>query len=119
MFIIFTTNSGVTKPGWEAEYTTYPVAVDDNTPFQVFTLYPNPAKESVTASFSYPSNTAGSIELMDLNGTLLLVKEVPVQKGTNKISVSMPDLSSGVYMLRLTTDSQTIVRKLIINRINY
>ena len=68
IFIIFTTNSGVTKPGWEAEYTTYPVSVEENDrckdSHSILILQKNRLRQlSIILA-----DGKGSIELMNLNG---------------------------------------------------
>jgi hypothetical protein len=54
-----------------------------------------------------------SIALYDLNGRLVLSSDLPAYSNSNQVDVS--GLSSGVYVVKLTTDSQQKTQKVILN----
>ncbi|WP_339887303.1 PQQ-dependent sugar dehydrogenase [uncultured Flavobacterium sp.] len=75
-----------------------------------FSLYPNPAKNSITISSSEAS-FAKQIQVFDVSGKLLLSKEV-LQNKTNTIDVT--SLSNGVYIVNVTTiDGNNYSSKLV------
>ncbi len=73
------------------------------------TLYPNPATENVYVEIS--EETDGTIELINLNGTVIYSQKM-VQQKTN---LYIGNLTSGIYMVRVTTKSGSAVQKLIKN----
>lgn len=77
----------------------------NNTSFEKtgFTLYPNPAKESITIKTS-AENTAVKIDLFDLTGKLLLSKNL---NNTNENTISTNALVKGVYLLTIDTKNGT------------
>lgn len=58
------------------------------------TIYPNPAKETITVQFHIPLI---SIQLTDLSGKLITEKQV---NGATETQWSLTDLSPGVYLLK-------------------
>lgn len=73
-----------------------------------FNMYPNPAVNKVFMSSSVQSS---SVEIYNITGKLVLTKSLVY--GTNTVSIS--NLSAGVYLARFTSDSKTETKKLIIN----
>ena len=75
--------------------------------------FPNPANNSTTISYSLPVSSSGSIIIRNLLG--VVVKEVELQAGSGKVSVSTSDLPEGVYFYSLNMDGKTDnTKKLII-----
>jgi len=70
----------------------------------ILTVSPNPAKDIVTIS---TDALIASVELYDVNGRTVLVS-----KGSNQINVS--DLSSGIYMMKVTSDKGTTTKKIVV-----
>jgi hypothetical protein len=58
------------------------------------------------------NGTYRSIELIGINGNILLQKNIAGQTGNLKIPVSK--LATGVYIVRLTGNSTTAVQKIFI-----
>jgi hypothetical protein len=73
-----------------------------------FTVYPNPVKNVVNVSNADAS--ISSIEITDLNGRV--VKTLNVTSLTD-VQVTVSDLSQGVYMMKITSDKGTAVKKII------
>lgn len=71
-----------------------------------FAVSPNPAKDFVTVTVG--DNVLESIQLTDINGRIVKT----VNGASNQINVS--DLSSGVYMMKITSDKGTATKKLIV-----
>jgi len=57
-------------------------------------------------------NGEGTLQLFDLNGRCLLTETMHNAQST----VSLPDLTTGVYILRLTANQQTRTQKMVINQ---
>lgn len=80
-----------------------------------FSLYPNPAKDEVNVVFDMPSKGVVELQLVDLMGKIVLSKEVGQSfGGTQLVKLSTENLRNGTYMLRLQSDGQSFVQKLMI-----
>lgn len=72
-----------------------------------FNIYPNPSNGNFTIDFE-SSNTKYSIEIYSLLGQKVLEKQ------TNT-SITISDLQSGVYFVKMSKAGKTITKKIIIN----
>ncbi|GAO31885.1 fasciclin domain-containing protein [Geofilum rubicundum] len=80
-------------------------------------IYPNPASSEVHFTFSLPSTQAVSVEIYNTFGQLIkTVNYGALQVGSNSISQNVSDLSSGIYMIIVTTGSDKTVSKLQIRK---
>ena len=68
------------------------------------TLYPNPTSAEVTIQYNLGNNSeTAEILLLDLTGKVILRNAVSQNSGN--LVLSLGDLQSGVYIVRLTTSS--------------
>jgi hypothetical protein len=73
-----------------------------------FAVYPNPVNNVI--NFSNDQNAVvSSVEMTDLNGRV--VKTVKVDATEGQISVN--DLATGMYMMKITTDQGVAVKKIV------
>ena len=73
-----------------------------------FSVYPNPVNNVI--NFSNDTNAVvSSVEMADLNGRV--VKTLKVNATEGQISVS--DLATGMYMMKITTDQGVAVKKIV------
>ncbi len=76
-----------------------------------FRLYPNPAKDQV--NLSIPDITGKLlIEIISMDGTVVQKREEPISKRIVQLNVS--DLSRGIYIVRLTSQSGMVTLKLVL-----
>ncbi|MFL2574353.1 MAG: T9SS type A sorting domain-containing protein [Flavobacteriales bacterium] len=75
-----------------------------------FKVYPNPFREEATIDFGYVVNQA-IISIVDIYGKLIEQHEVT---NTNSFVITNKDKASGVYFLKMETESNNIMVKLII-----
>lgn len=70
-------------------------------------IFPNPAKNNISIV-----NTAGykALEIIDKNGKIL---KLIVVTGTDRQDISLTDLPSGIYFIRLISDKRITVRQII------
>lgn len=73
-------------------------------------VYPNPSKDIVNISNSL-NTVVNTIEIADLNGRIVKSQNINANNG----QVSISDLSSGVYMMKITSDKGTATKKIIKN----
>ncbi|WP_340170298.1 S8/S53 family peptidase [Lacinutrix sp.] len=75
-----------------------------------FIMYPNPTKDQVNINLSGINNKA-TIKIHNLLGQQVLAKELTQKKST----VSLNNLSKGLYLVTIKTKNHKSVKKLIIN----
>lgn len=75
--------------------------------------YPNPVKKSLFVEWSQQREGTATIELVGSNGKVIHVSNVQSNVGQNTKNLDVSDITSGVYLLRLT-DGDMILRKRII-----
>jgi len=83
--------------------------------FDVLALYPNPADQMVSLQFGMSAPKELRIEILDLKGSLVNeVKRGSLNKGIYNFNFSVADLPNGIYFLRMNTEDQSLIRKLVI-----
>ena len=80
----------------------------DNENLTEFSVYPNPATEN---GFVDVTETNGTVELINLSGSVIFTQPLTQQK----MAIYTGDLTPGIYMVRVTTNESTSVKKLIKN----
>jgi uncharacterized repeat protein (TIGR01451 family) len=73
-------------------------------------LYPNPTTGEVLISNSNPQNSIESIEVLDLQGRLLISES---QAGISHVDLGK--LRKGIYLVRIETEMGTVVKRMIKN----
>lgn len=71
-------------------------------------VYPNPATNVVNIS-STINATINKVEMTDLNGRVVVAQNVNATSG----QVTIADLATGVYMMKISTDQGTAVKKIV------
>ncbi len=79
-----------------------------------FKLFPNPTKSTINIHLAEGIHSKAVIEIYDINGKLLLVKEI--SSGTTSIELDVSHLPSGVYGCRLTSGKSSSTKKLMIQK---
>lgn len=77
-----------------------------------YLIYPNPSKSSFMIRYPEGRQISGEISLLDVTGQIIALKLNAV--GSNTFSIG--ELPAGIYFVRIKTDSQTFVKRLIIIR---
>jgi endonuclease/exonuclease/phosphatase family metal-dependent hydrolase len=72
--------------------------------------YPNPFNPTTVIGFSLPSNDIVTLEVYDITGRLVstLYRNHPLSAGDHQATFTAENLSSGVYITRLSTSNGTI-----------
>ena len=87
-----------------------PIGIDSPDSRALFTIQPNPARESVTITLVTPTQAPNAVTLLDAAGHTLLQTSF---SGTTT-TIDTRSLSAGTYFLTLSTPETTATRKLII-----
>lgn len=75
-------------------------------------IYPNPAKDVVTADFELSQKSTVRISVVDMMGKV--VKTLPAQElsaGSYQVPTSVSELASGVYTMKIATDSGELTQR--------
>jgi extracellular elastinolytic metalloproteinase len=73
-------------------------------------IYPNPASTQVNVE----TTEKATIELMDAEGRVVYFKSDAT--ANEKHEIDTQNLASGVYMIKIYTDSFVVVKKVVINK---
>ena len=82
-----------------------------------FSLYPNPSNGMITIQMNSNSTIYNpKIVVYDIKG--ILVYETSFQNNENQFekSLSLQNLSNGIYLLTILSDNEKLTKKLIINK---
>ncbi len=86
-----------------------------NSSFKVFDPYPNPATTGTTLDFIADYAGQATITLLDISGQDLgTLYDTYVEKGLNRLIISLPPLAGGIYIINLSYRDITINKKLTI-----
>ncbi|MEO8151228.1 MAG: T9SS type A sorting domain-containing protein [Bacteroidia bacterium] len=78
-------------------------------------MFPNPADDELTVSFNSETQTNYSIEITDIIGKLLLLKNGMAEKGENNFILSLDEINPGVYFVEIKNGHNSRVLKLVVN----
>lgn len=80
------------------------------------TVQPNPTQESVHVSFNLDQPQQIQLQLIDLTGKKVYEEpSVKLSAGAHGIDLNVSDLSKGVYLIRLSSDQASELKRLIVN----
>jgi hypothetical protein len=80
-------------------------------------IYPNPVSNTTTILFSLSQTGKASLKIFDVNGRLVsTLADQVFYAGENKVFWNACELSSGVYMLQIETESYSGNQKLIVTK---
>ncbi len=82
-----------------------------------FSMYPNPAKNEVSVVFDLKTNGTAELQLIDLMGKTVLTKVVnQTAEASQLVRFNTENLRNGTYILKLQSQGQSFVQKLVINK---
>ncbi len=79
-------------------------------------IYPNPAAQQFFVQFETIKSASFTIELTDIMGRIVHTSKYNASTGMNNVSVSVPEVSNGIYMMRLYSNEDSVTTKLTITR---
>ena len=78
-------------------------------------IWPNPTNKSyVQVLFGALADGDATINLHTIGGQVVLNKVEPIHKGENNISLNLPELDTGIYMVELTMKNNRQISRLVI-----
>jgi hypothetical protein len=83
-----------------------------------FKVYPNPANNQATVSFTLPEAINGRITLIDLSGRerQVLQPNTNYSKGSHQVEVDLSNVSEGIYLITLYSNKGIQTQRLIVLR---
>ncbi len=78
--------------------------------------FPNPATSTVTILLEGLGEQPGTLTITDQLGRTVMVRELQPGRQVLDLDLAARGMSSGVYLVTLTTDSQRLVRRLAVSR---
>lgn len=92
------------------------INVEEVIPANDFSIFPNPASETINLNGTLPGLQSVTIRIIDLAGRVLLSHNEGDIPGSLSKQIDVTGISSGTYLLQIVYDSHTSVQKLIIER---
>jgi hypothetical protein len=85
--------------------------------FNSFNMYPNPVRDLLNIELSLSTPQAVSVEVYDMLGQRVRFEEYN-QTGTGKsvLPVNVSDLASGIYTVRVSSESSNSIRKFTVSK---
>lgn len=76
-------------------------------------LYPNPATNNVTITFSTAKQTSYKITVFDMQGKTLLQKQTAATAGANQFNIDISRLAKRTYILGLQNNDEVRIGKIV------
>jgi hypothetical protein len=76
-------------------------------------IYPNPAKNSVTIELPFEDNSDVQLTIRDISGREIITNNT---SSLDNVTISLSDLSTGVYFVTAEKDNQKISQKLFVTK---
>jgi hypothetical protein len=92
------------------------VSIEELMGVQSFEVYPNPASESAIVSFENIMGSSFNLQLVDQIGRVILSQNNIQSLGSNFIGLDLTNLSEGMYSIQLTSNQNTISKRLVIRK---
>jgi len=83
--------------------------------FTVSQNNPNPFSKTSLVEFYSPSNTLVTIKVANMLGSIVMNKSIWAQTGNNRYVLSAKDFEPGIYFYTLSTEKQTVTKRMVIS----
>jgi chitinase len=88
------------------------VGIEDNAPKNInFEMFPNPASDQVNVTFDLAEKSSVNLEIYSVDGRLVYQLPAGTFQGQTKITIPTKEFNSGIYILKLSTATDMVVRK--------
>ncbi|MDP4281292.1 MAG: T9SS type A sorting domain-containing protein [Bacteroidota bacterium] len=93
--------------------TTKPTGINEENASN-FSIYPNPAHDRIQLKLNANGNTLAQFILMDIVGKKVMDEEIQVNPGMNTQDISLSNVKSGIYIVRIILGDNIYNQKIII-----
>jgi hypothetical protein len=115
MMIVFITNSSNTDEGWEGYYSVTQSGILDNSGNGGIIVFPTPAHDNISVQFNTAPNSPVHLELFSNTGQLTRSENSAVNGSAGIVNMELTGLAQGIYFLRIVTEKETFIRKILID----
>ncbi|CAN5499203.1 hypothetical protein BH11BAC2_BH11BAC2_12890 [soil metagenome] len=88
--------------------------MNENKDFSVYTIYPNPVNEILTAQINNIYTGTATAQIVDLSGRILRTVELTLNGEPFSLSMNCFEISSGGYLLKLQTGNAMVIQPFMI-----
>lgn len=88
--------------------------IEETSPFSSIRVYPNPSQGNFELDYFSKTVSNATLQLFSITGEKIMETPQRIVAGRNTISVNAPQLSDGMYLLRLQSGDDMIYKKIII-----
>jgi hypothetical protein len=85
-----------------------------NQPDAVFSIAPNPASHATVVSINLQKDSEIELAIVDMSGKVIAERNYGNLNGSSTISLNTSNFNAGVYMVNLTVNGETMVKRLVI-----
>ena len=78
-------------------------------------VYPNPTDGLFAIELSNPLIEKADVTIVDMNGKVMYEKSFKMTNGQQPETINISTLTKGIYVMRITTDDQEFIRKIVKN----
>jgi len=79
-----------------------------------FSVFPNPASDFATVSFESIGQQTVTITVADMNGRIVLQKDIPASSGKVSEKIGCSEFSKGVYVVTLQSENRLSSKKIVV-----
>jgi hypothetical protein len=87
---------------------------EQKAPNSQWMFYPNPAKDHLNISYTSKLQGKGQLQVIDITGRMLQNRSVDLRQGTNYLNLELHNYKKGLYMIKLTTNEETLSGKVMV-----
>jgi transforming growth factor-beta-induced protein len=90
------------------------VGINEITSIENLNVYPNPATDFVSISYSTVGNENVSYRMTDLSGKSVIARDLGVRNGSQIENIDLSNLASGMYILEIAAGNKRSVQKVTV-----
>jgi len=79
-----------------------------------FSLYPNPTSANTSVAINLKKESTVSLKLTELSGKVIALRNYGSMNGSSTIELNTSGLEAGIYVVELTVNNETMVKRLIV-----
>ncbi|HNW89430.1 MAG TPA: C10 family peptidase [Bacteroidales bacterium] len=115
VLVMFKSDTYLNSQGFSLNYTSSTqLGLEENGNLSGMNIFPNPAKNILNVQFTLHEPENLSVELCSMTGVVVYKEEQYNFDGNYHTVINTSGLSQGVYLLRITGDTQSVCKKIII-----
>jgi len=84
-----------------------------NNKMEVISIFPNPATDNIRYELNSPKDALVRVEVLNGIGEQVLIENIEATSGSNSKMLNVTNLSQGVYILKISTRDEVVIKKFI------